>query len=169
MQQRLRFAVLAIALSAAQACYTYTPLVTSPSIGEVVTFQITDQGRVGLSDRFGPGLARIEGLLTAKPDSVYVVNVYSIAQVDGSTSQWSSETVRLPQAYVGSMQSRQFDRKRTTTFATIAAVAAGGTIAAVIANGLFGGYSGGTPIDTSGGNQKNRIPVLRPPIRPIPH
>ena len=169
MQQRLRFAVLAIALSAAQGCYNYVPLYTSPSVGEVVAFTITDQGRVGLSDRFGPGLAQVEGLLTSKQDSVYIINVSSIAQVNGSTSQWSGETVRLPQTYVGMMQRRQFDRARTTTFATIATVAAGGTIAVLIAHGLFGGYSGGTPIDTTGGNQKVRIPVLRLPIRPIPH
>jgi len=169
MQQRLRIAGLAIALSAAQGCYKYVPLYTSPSVGEVVAFQITDQGRVGLSDRFGPGLAQVEGMLTSKQDSVYIINVNSIAQINGTTSQWSGETVRLPQTYVGMMQSRRFDRARTTTFASIATVAAGGTIAVLIAKGLFGGYSGPTQ-DTSGtGPQQARIPVLRLPIRPFPH
>jgi len=170
MRQRLRFAVLAIALSAAQGCYKYVPLYTSPSVGEVVAFTISDQGRVGLSDRFGPGLARVEGMLTSKQDSLYIINVSSIADINGTTSQWSGETVRLPQAYVGMMQSRQFDRARTTTFASIATVATGGAIAVLIAKGLLGGYSGPTGGDTTGGGeQKARIPELRPPIRPIPH
>ena len=169
MQQRLRFAVLAIALSAAQGCYKYMPLYTSPSVGEVVAFQITDQGRVGLSDRFGSGLARVEGMLTSKQDSVYIINVSSIAQIDGTTSQWSGETVRLPQTYVGMMQSRQFDRARTTTFASIAAVAAGGTIAVLISRGLFGGYSGPTQDTTGTGPISARIPVRRLPIPPFRH
>lgn len=166
MQQRLRIALLAIALSTAQSCYHYVPLTTSPSAGEVVVFQITDQGRVGLSDRFGPGLMRIEGMLTAVKDSVFLVEVHSIDHIDGSSARWSNESIRLLRAYVGTMQGRQFDRTRTTVLASTAAVATGGIIAGLIAKGLFGGYSGPTTIDTTVTTQKGRIPVLRPPIRP---
>jgi len=166
VSQRLRLGALAIVLSALPACYRYVPLTTSPSAGEVVAFQITDQGRVGLSDRFGPGLARIEGLLTSTQDSLYLIDVYSIAQITGSSSQWSGESVRLPQSYVGSMQARMFDRGRTTTMAVVAAGAAGGTIGFLISRGLFGGYTPSGDSTVIPPPTKGRIPASRLPIRP---
>jgi|SRR5688572_13689007 len=122
-------------------CNAYVPVETaSPPVGETMSFQITDRGRVELADRFGSGLMWVEGRLTSIDTVGYVMDVFRIQQ-NGARSTWSGESVRLDREFVGQVQRRQLSRTRT--FALAGAITAG--VAAFIAStSLIGVFSGDT-------------------------
>ena len=139
MRRKSRLGVAAAALSATQACYNYVPLeTTTPPVGERIAFEISDRGRVGLSNRFGPGLAQIEGTLVGNQGNDYVINVYRVSQISGSSAIWSGEETRLDREYVGQVRSRQLSKLRTGLL--IGGLAAG--VALLTAQGLSGTFSG---------------------------
>ena len=153
-----RRALLGAALVALPACYDYVPVTTSPPVGEIVALDITDRGRVDLADRFGPGVARIEGRLTSAAPDQYVLAVSRVTQINGETAAWTGETVHLSRDVVGSVQNRKFDRGRS---ALIAAVATAGVVGFIISRN--GNSSSTTTIDTTGGKPPAsvRIPLGR--------
>ena len=118
------------------ACYGYVPIATqSPPTGQLVELQITDQGRVGLSDRFGPGLGVIEGRVESQQSTDLVIDVYRVTHITGETTQWSGESVRLDRGFVGSVKTRKISALRTTAIA----VAAGTVLALTAGRALTGG------------------------------
>ena len=132
---RLFLCVLATA-----GCYTYVPLETAtPPVGETMLFHITDRGRVGLAESFGSGLMRVEGRLTRIDTRDYVMDVFRVAQLDGTRSTWSGESVRLDKEFVGQVQRRQLSRTRT--YALAAGITAGVAVLAASGN-LLGAFSG---------------------------
>jgi hypothetical protein len=148
---RLRGMWMTAAFLPAVACYEYAPLpAAAPPIGETVAFDITDQGRVALADRFGPGVARIEGKIARADTSVYVVNVFSVAHLNGDKAMWSGETTSLQRSYLGTVSGRQFSRSRTA----IVAVAVAGVVAAFIVSRNLSGSFAGSPSD----------PTQHPPV-----
>ena len=64
-------------------------------VGQTIELQISDQGRVGLADRFGPGLASIEGRLVSQQSNEFIVNIFRVKQISGESTQWSGESARL--------------------------------------------------------------------------
>src|SRR5687767_12105550 len=88
-------------------CYTYKRADTSrlPQ-GTEVSLTITDQGRVGLGDRLGSGLVRVNGRVVNQPDTAWVVQVSSVESLAGGKSNWAGEEVRLPRAYVSDVATR---------------------------------------------------------------
>lgn len=129
-----------VAAVVSQGCYAYVPLETASSpVGQTVALQITDRGRVELADRFGPGLARIEGLVTSADSDDVVMNVFQVAHVDGLRNRWSGEMVRVQRGLVGRLEERKLSRSRTFALVAVAT----GTMAALVASqGLFGWFSG---------------------------
>lgn len=145
-----------MALVAVQACYDYVPVETMPPAGERVSLVVTDQGRVSLADRFGPGIATIDGKLVGVQDSNYVINVSRVSQISGSHALWTGEESRINRALVGMVRTRHLSVWRT---AALVGVAAGAV--ALTAGGLS---AAGSQPDTSGsGNNKpplsTRIPI----------
>lgn len=135
-----RRAALAAFVVALGACYEYRPIETqTPPAGEQVALQITDQGRVGLSPRFGPGLAEIQGRMVSMQGSEYVINVYRVAQITGESAAWSGESTRIDRSFVGSVKGRQLSGVRTGVFAVLA----GGALYYLINRTLSGSFSGG--------------------------
>lgn len=129
-QQRVRAGVAAAFLFPfVNGCYTYrTAAASRVEPGSNVSFRITDEGRVGLGQRIGPGVLRVNGTVTNASDSLYVIRVASIEFINAGTERWSGEEVRLPSDYVGAVSTRELSRKR--------AWLAGGVIAAAIAIGV---------------------------------
>ena len=110
-----------------QGCYTYAPLQTGvPPVGENIEFRINDRGRFELGERFGSGLATVEGRLTGSTDEQYLVNVASLSFLNGEKSRWSGEPLRLNKAHVGESAVRRLDKKRSW-------IAAGLTVAGITA------------------------------------
>ena len=134
---RTRISWMSVALlPALQACYAYVPLATdSPPPGQLVELQINDQGRVGLSDRFGPGLDRIAGRVESQQANDLVVDVYRVTHITGESTQWSGESVRLNRGFVGAVRARKISAVRTTMIA----VAAGTVLALTAGRALTGG------------------------------
>jgi hypothetical protein len=149
--------MVVVAAAVSQGCYTYVPLDTeSPPLGQTIALQITDRGRVELSDRFGPGLARIEGLVTSADSQDVVMNVFQVAHVDGLRSHWSGETVRVQRGYVGRLEERRLSRARTYLLAGAAAGAVAGLVAS---QGLFGWFSGDDPVVPPDDPVDSRVPL----------
>ena len=121
--RQLRRAVSGSALLALSACYTYVPITSTPPVGEQMALEVTDKGRVELADRFGPGLLRVEGRLVGDSAEQYILNVFGVSQIDGTSSAWSGERLRIPHEYVGKFEARELSKSRTVVAATAATVA----------------------------------------------
>jgi hypothetical protein len=142
-------------LAACQACYNYVPVETpAPSVGERVAFEITDKGRVSLADRFGPGIAEIEGRVLDNEPNDYVINVYRVSQINGQSAMWSGERTQLSRDFVGSVRERQLSRARTA--ALVGGIAAG--VVLLTAKGMAGSYSGTPEPQPGPGPVSVRIP-----------
>lgn len=121
-------------------CYTYVPIAPGavPQSGEPVALDITDAGRVSLGQRFGPGLTRLEGLLTnVTPD--YALNVSRLNFSNAPASHWSGEPVRIDRSLVDRVWQRKLSRRRTAATVGIVAVA---MTAVFIAADLVGAFEG---------------------------
>jgi len=131
-------------------CYTYVPVsagVTPPS-GEPVALDITDAGRVSLSERFGPGLTRVEGRLTnATPD--YSLSVHRVTFIGAPSSRWSGEMVNIDRSLVGSVWQRKLSRGRTALAVGAVTLAVGAIFIGTDLVGFFQG-SNSPPTDPPG-------------------
>ena len=114
-----------IVVPAALGCYQYAPLDTATGVqaGEHIAVEITDRGRLELSDRLGSGVMRLEGTLTRSDSADLVMNVWRVAQIRGPSSRWSGESISLKREYASSVQARTLNRAKT--FAVAGAVVAG--------------------------------------------
>ncbi len=146
--RRLLISLPALSTIALHAgCYRYVPMSgVTPVPGERYAFEITDAGRVGLTDRLGPGVLKVEGTLVRRTEDSYVVSVAGIDLLSGGSSHWTGEQVPLNAGFVSTMQKREFSRGRT-------AVAIGATVLAIgafiVTRGLSG--TGAPPAGVTGG------------------
>ena len=132
------------AFVAATACHRYVPVdASTPPVGDIVAFHISDQGRVGLQERLGPGVATIEGRVVGAESDVFLVSVSGVETLGGTDSPWSGEVMRLDRGFVSHVQRREFSKTRTLLLA-------GGVTTAVVVfiatrgfSAIFGDESGG--------------------------
>jgi hypothetical protein len=126
------------------ACYSYAPVRSTPQPGAQVALEITDQGRVALNDKIGPGVVRLEGTLAGVEGDELLVDASAVRQFRGYISDLGGVRVRLPQRYVTRMDERRFSRTRTL-------MVAGGVVAVVV--GFFAAKISGrsTPGDEDPG------------------
>jgi hypothetical protein len=127
------------------ACYAYTPVQTPPAPGAQIALEVTDEGRVALNDKIGPGVVRLEGTLAGVEGGELLVDAQAVRQVRGYISDLGGVRVRLPQQYVTRIDERRFSRKKTF----IVAGAIVGAVAAFFVTKGFGGR--GTPPEGTGG------------------
>ena len=137
----MRFAGLCISVGAfvvLSACYKYVPVEsTTPPVGETVAFEITDRGRVGLGDRLGTGVKEIQGQIIRPDGDELVINVFKVVQLNGTSSQWSGETVRLDRDYIGRVKTRELSKTRTWLLAAGATATVVWLITSRTLSGLF--------------------------------
>jgi hypothetical protein len=123
-------------LAAAQGCYEYVPVDSSSStVGKLVELKITDPGRVGLAQRFGPGLDRVEGRLVAQGDSDLTLTVTSVTSLEGENTKWSGESVNLNRGFIRTMSSRRVSPLKTSALV----IAAGAVLYFTAGKALIGG------------------------------
>jgi hypothetical protein len=128
-------------------CYTMQPLVGSrpePAPGTRLIIELTDAGRVAMTDQMGPEVARFESRLVRQTDSAYVLSVSLVISVWGAQTRWNGEQVTLRTEYVRTVGERRFSAGRT---AVVAAGAAGGILAFVLTRNLLGGGNTADPTD----------------------
>ncbi len=161
MHRAARFSVGCMALAAVQACYDYVPVATMPPAGERVSLAITDQGRVSLANRFGPGIATIDGTLVGVQDSNYIINVFRVSQISGSDALWTGEKSYINRGLVGTVRTRHLAVWRTA--ALVGAIVG---VAALAAGGLSaGGTEPEASSDSTKPPQSTRIPLtIRIPL-----
>ena len=127
-------------------CYTMQPFAGSrpePASGTRLVIELTDAGRVGMTDQMGPDVARFESRLVRQTDSAYVLGVSLVINVWGAQARWNGEQVTLRTEYVRTIGERRFSAGRT---ALAAAGATAGMMAFVLTRSLLGG---GTTIDAN--------------------
>jgi hypothetical protein len=127
------------------ACYAYTPVQTTPAPGTQIALEVTDQGRVALTDKIGPGIVRLEGTLAGVEGGELLVDADAVRQVRGYITDLGGVRVRLPQQYITRMDERRFSRRKTL-------LVAGSIVGVVAAFFAAKGLSGrSTPPEGSGG------------------
>jgi hypothetical protein len=142
MMPRCGSFVVVVAVCGLAGCYEYKPLVIAPPpVGEQVALEITDQGRVTLSERFGQGLSEIQGRLVSAQGNEYVLNVFRVSQLSGSSASWSGETTRIDRSFIGRVKGRQFSPFRTTLLSVVSAAG----VYLLVSRGLTGMYTGDKP------------------------
>jgi hypothetical protein len=113
----------ALLLPTLTGCYSYRPLWSGePAPGSVITFGLTDRGRVALSDRLGPGARNVTGLLTSATDSAYVVSVRTVTYIEGDrVAKWNGEPVDISKHDISGVAERQLSKSRSWLAAGIVA------------------------------------------------
>ena len=128
------------ALAVLAACHKYVPVnASTPPVGDVVAFTITDQGRVALFERLGPGVATIEGRVVGTEDNNYLVSVARVEQVNGTASRWSGEVMRLDRGFIDHFRRRELSKTRTWLLAGGVTAAVTALIATKGLTAIFGG------------------------------
>jgi uncharacterized protein (DUF58 family) len=117
------------------ACYTYAPVRSTPQPGVQVALEVSDEGRVALNDKIGPGVVRLEGTLAGVEGDDLLVDASAVRQVRGYISDLGGVRVRLPQRFVTRMDQRQFSRRRSL-------LVVGGIAATVVAFFISKGFGG---------------------------
>ena len=110
---RRSVAVTVGVLHVCTACFSYAPVQTTPAPGTQVALEVTDQGRVALSEKIGPGIVRLEGTLAGVEEDTLLVDASAVRQVRGYITDLGGVRVRLPQQYVTRMDERRLSRSRT--------------------------------------------------------
>ncbi len=146
MPKWMRYAAV-VCVPGISGCYTYVPMSAgvTPASGEPVALDITDAGRVNLSERFGPGLLRVEGRLTTVPAQDYALNVHRVAFIGAPASRWSGELVRIDRNFVGNVRQRKLSSGRTALAVGVITLAVGTLFVATDLIGFFSGTNSNPP------------------------
>jgi hypothetical protein len=102
-------------LTPAAGCYASVPIRTAPPGGSTVMLDLNDRGRVALGDQLGPSAARVEGVIQAQSDTMYVLRISSVQYLNGQSNRWSGEPFSIPSTLVASAKQREFSRARTVS------------------------------------------------------
>lgn len=114
-----------------------------------MALEVTDEGRVALNEKIGPGVVRLEGTLAGVDGDELLVDAAAARQVRGYVSDLGGVRVRLPQKYVTRMDERRFSRSRTLLVV--------GGIVAIVAGFFATKISGrNTPSDQEPGGGPNQ-------------
>jgi hypothetical protein len=126
------------------ACFAYSPVETTPRPGAQVALEVTDEGRVALSDKIGPGVVRLEGTFAGMEGDELLVDASAVRQVRGYITDLGGVRVRLPKRYVTRVDERRLSRTRSL-------LVVGGVVAVVA--GFFAAKINGrsTPADKDPG------------------
>ena len=119
----------------AVACYTYTPLATTPEPASHVSVVLSDFGRLHASSQIGPQADRVEGAVVATSDSGYLLAVSGVKLIQGDWVKWTGETVSVRRDYVASVYRRDLSKSKT---AFVVAGAAAALAAAIVTFDIFG-------------------------------
>jgi hypothetical protein len=106
----------------------------APAPGSEVSLGLNDQGRIALQQSVGPAARTIEGRLSSRTDSLFVVNVNSVSYFNGLSNKWSGEPVNVGASFVQEARLRQFSRGRT---ALAVAIASAAVLGFAMSRGLF--------------------------------
>jgi len=147
MFSRVAGAALLMFLSGlTSGCYTSAPMETAPVPGQVLVMDLNDRGRVALGPSIGASAAQVEGVLTSRVDSSYVVSVQQVSYLNGQSNKWTNEPLTIQSDLVRELRQKKFSRSRT---ALSAGIGVGAMVAFIASRALLG--SGSDPRDPGNG------------------
>lgn len=140
---------IASVLVSSTGCYTYPARAASEvNPPALVSVDVTDAGRVGLSDQMGTEVKRIEGQVVQRSDSALRLMVTEVSFLNGTSNKWQGQEVTIRPLDVKSLSQRTYSRQRTM----LATIALGGLIALTVATKGFSNlFSGDPSTDGKGG------------------
>jgi hypothetical protein len=140
---------IASVIASSTGCYTYparTPSEVNPPA--LVSVDVTDAGRVELSDQMGTEVKRIEGQVVQRSDSAIRLMVTEVSFLNGTSNKWQGQEISIRPLDVKSLSQRTYSRERTL----LASLALGGLIVLTVATKGFSNVFGGDPsTDGKGG------------------
>ncbi len=120
-----------VTLSLQWGCYTYMPVQSaSPLPQQRTAVALNDRGRLMLSDRLGPEIERVEGVVVSSDSAGVVLDVSGIKDLRGGSAVWSGERVSIPAEAILGFRPRKLSKVRSYVLA--------GAIIAVLAITSFG-------------------------------
>lgn len=130
-------------------CYTYAPRTTSDiAARSVIAADISDIGRIALTQQVGPEVARIEGEVVQRSDTSVRLMVSQVSYLGGLLNKWQGQEVALRTQDMKFVFERKLSRSRTA----LAAAMAGGLVVFALSSKTFRGiFTGGTGPDKPGG------------------
>jgi hypothetical protein len=135
-----RGSALVVAAAIFSGCYAYIPAPASPPPGTHLLLELSDKGRIGLSDSIGPAAHTIEGTTIGVSDTSYAVRVLKVGYVNGQSNSWTGEPLTVSKSFVSNAKEQRFSRSRTWLTAA-AATAAAVTFIVTRGLGAFGSNS----------------------------
>jgi hypothetical protein len=114
--------VVVAALLVNTACFTYRP--ASPAaltLGADSRLELTAEGTAALDRVLGPRIRTVIGQVQEiSADSTASVIVSELVATDGQPVRWTgSGRAAIPLRYIGAVQERQYDRKKTWTASAV--------------------------------------------------
>ena len=108
-------------------------------MGQSVSVELNDRGRLMMSDRLGEAVLRVEGMLVDSSETAVVLGVARTVQMQGSSVVWTGEQVAIPREGVRHFQRRQFSKSRTLMLTVGVVLVLGAVIGGLSVLGVDGG------------------------------
>ncbi len=140
---------MALASFLLSGCYTYVPVFSAaaPQPGEQIQIELSDAGRVGMTEALGPEVGKVQGTLVSASDSDVVMKVGQVWGEYGGVSRWEGEQVAFRTPYIRSLRQRRFSTVKT---AVATALIGAGVVAFIATRNLLG--IGTAPGETGSGS-----------------
>lgn len=120
------------------ACYTQQPLdMPVPAPDMRIVAEVTDTGRVAMSNALGPGAMEVEGIVAGADATSWDLRMLRVDYRGGQSVLWNKELVRFPRAAVTNASGRRFSNKRSWLMAGLI------TSSALLAARFLGVLGGG--------------------------
>ena len=78
---------------------------------------LNDKGRVGVSEKLGAAVDKVEGTLTAQSSDSYTIAISTVYQVGGNSTKWNGEAAVIAKDWTVGYQIRRFNQTRTVVLA----------------------------------------------------
>lgn len=122
----------------------------APSATAGVQLVLNDKGRVGVAEKLGAAVDKVEGTLTAQNSDSYTIAISTVYQVGGNSTKWNGEPAVIAKDWTVGYQMRRFNQTRTVILAAAltAAVVVFFVSMKLIGSGSDAPGSGGNPGQT---------------------
>ena len=141
-------ALLLTGVASVSGCYTMAPVTAAPQPGTTLVLDLSDRGRVALSDSIGQSASQIMGVLDSSRDSSYVLRVSSVQYLNGQINRWAGEPLAVRMDLVGQARERRFSKTRSWGLGLGVAAA---ILGVALTTDLFGSGSLGRFTEPPGG------------------
>jgi hypothetical protein len=82
-----------------------------------VQLVLNDKGRVGVAEKLGAAVDKVEGTLTAQSSDSYTIAVSTVYQIGGNSTKWNGEPAAIAKDWTVGYQVRRFNQTRTVVLA----------------------------------------------------